>query len=160
MGECRDASSGSLISLIPPLNDLFNPEQSQSEDSPNTRTNVATSRYDLLYIYQSGVYAHELYIDSEHLSNSFFLTPLNYFDSDVSMESTNAILLSAPCKPGQPFRYTDYDVKPLNCIPPQVPPFEYTGLIAYNLDGTPALPASLTEMRNAAELYHRIEVAL
>lgn len=76
------------------------------------------------------------------------------------MESTNAILLTAPPKPGDPFKYDDYGVKPVNCVPPQVPPFDYPGLRALNLDGTPAPPASMTEMRNAAELYHRLEVEL
>ncbi|KAI0077065.1 amine oxidase catalytic domain-containing protein [Panus rudis PR-1116 ss-1] len=106
----------------------------QAEDSPNTRTNIATS--------------------------SFFLTPLNYFDADVSMESTNAILLSTPKVPGEPFGYNDYGVAPTNCIPGDVPPFEYSGLKAFSVDGKAAPPASLKDLRNEAELYHRIDVEL
>ena len=48
--------------------------QPQAEDAPNTRTNLAAS--------------------------SFFLTPLNYFDADVSMDSLNAIILTSPPAPG------------------------------------------------------------
>ncbi|KAI0091340.1 amine oxidase catalytic domain-containing protein [Irpex rosettiformis] len=106
----------------------------QAEDSPNTRTNTASS--------------------------SFFLTPLNYFDSDVSMDSTNAILLSNPVKPGDPYTYNDYGVKPVNCVPTAVPPFEYRGLTAFGLDGKMAPPASAEEMRKGAEMYHRIKLEL
>lgn len=106
----------------------------QAEDSPNTRTNVAAS--------------------------SFLLTPLNYFDSDISMDSTNAILLTPPQVPGDPFGYNDYGVKAVECIPDAVPPFEYKGLKAFGLDGKEAPPASIKQLRNEAELYHRIEVEL
>ncbi|OSD07848.1 amine oxidase catalytic domain-containing protein [Trametes coccinea BRFM310] len=106
----------------------------QAEDSPNTRTNLAAS--------------------------SFFLTPLNYFDEDVSMESINSILLSAPEKPGQPWTFDDYGVGPANCIPDAVPPFEYTGVQTYGLDGKPAPFTTAEEMRKSAELYHRIKLEL
>ncbi|KAK0499484.1 copper amine oxidase [Armillaria luteobubalina] len=63
-----------------------------SEDSPNTKTNVAAS--------------------------SFLLTPWNYFDSDPSMELSNAILLKIPEKKGESFGYDDYGVKQeYTCIP-------------------------------------------
>ncbi|OBZ78393.1 Amiloride-sensitive amine oxidase [copper-containing] [Grifola frondosa] len=91
----------------------------QAEDSPNTRTNLAAS--------------------------SFFLTPLNYFDADISMDSTNAILISAPTQPGRHG---------------PVPPFEYVGVQAFGLDGKPAPPTTAEEMRKAAELYHRIKIEL
>ena len=106
----------------------------QAEDSPNTRTNLAAS--------------------------SFFLTPLNYFDADVSMDSLNAVLLTAPAKPGEPWAFDDYGVAPAHCVPDAVPPFEYSGLAAFGLDGRPAPPASAEEMRKAAELYHRIKLEL
>jgi primary-amine oxidase len=48
----------------------------RSEDSPHTLTNLATS--------------------------SFLLSPFNYWDWDVSMESLNSIILNAP-EPGQPW---------------------------------------------------------
>ncbi|KAF8887255.1 amine oxidase catalytic domain-containing protein [Gymnopilus junonius] len=72
-----------------------------AEDSPNTKTNIATS--------------------------SFMLTPLNYFDSDISMELKNAILLRAPEKAGSPYSYDDYGVKQdFNCLPEPPSPFDYT----------------------------------
>ncbi|KAI0325802.1 amine oxidase catalytic domain-containing protein [Cubamyces sp. BRFM 1775] len=106
----------------------------QAEDSPNTRTNLAAS--------------------------SFFLTPLNYFDADVSMDSKNSILLSAPQKAGDPWSFDDYGVAPVNCIPDSVPPFEYVGVQTYGLDGKPAAPTTAEEMRKSAELYHRIKLEL
>lgn len=104
---------------------------------------------------------HEMEADRWHHSmNSFFLTPLNYFDSDVSMDSMNAILLTTPATPGEPFEYIDYGVEPVQCIPDDIPPFEYRGLKAFNLDGKEAQPATIKQLRNEAELYHRIDVEL
>ncbi|KAF9806666.1 hypothetical protein IEO21_08603 [Rhodonia placenta] len=106
----------------------------QAEDAPNTRTNLATS--------------------------SFFLTPLNYFDEDISMDALNAILLAPPERPGEAWTYEDYGVKAVHCVPPAVPPFEYVGVEAYGLDGRPAPPESADEMRKGAEMYHRIKLEL
>ncbi|EJF56720.1 amine oxidase catalytic domain-containing protein [Dichomitus squalens LYAD-421 SS1] len=106
----------------------------QAEDSPNTRTNLAAS--------------------------SFFLTPLNYFDYDVSIDSRNAILLSAPEKPGAPWAFDDYGVRQAHCVPPPVAPFEYRGVSAFGLDGAPAPAQTAEEMRKSAELFHRIKVEL
>ncbi|KAH9914348.1 amine oxidase catalytic domain-containing protein [Fomitopsis serialis] len=106
----------------------------QAEDSPNTRTNLAAS--------------------------SFFITPLNYFDFDVSMESSNAILLAPPKTPGDAWGYDDFGVKDANCVPGPVPPFEYRGVQAFSLDGKLAPPESADEMRKGAEMYHRIKLEL
>jgi len=106
----------------------------QAEDAPSTRTNTATS--------------------------SFFLSPLNYFDHDVSIESMNAILLNMPTEPGAPFTYNDYGVKPLQCVPPAVPPFAYEAMQIFDLEGKEVPAASIGELRKASELYHRIEVEL
>ncbi|OCH86254.1 amine oxidase catalytic domain-containing protein [Obba rivulosa] len=106
----------------------------QAEDSPNTRTNLAAS--------------------------SFFITPLNYFDSDISLDALNAVLLSPPGKPGDRWGFEDYGVSPGHCVPAPVPPFEYPGVQAFGLDGKPAVPASAEEMRKEAELYHRIKIEL
>ncbi|TFK81174.1 amine oxidase catalytic domain-containing protein [Polyporus arcularius HHB13444] len=106
----------------------------QAEDAPNTRTNLAAS--------------------------SFFLTPLNYFDYDVSMDSTNSILLTAPVKPGDPWTFDDYGVAPAHCVPDAVPPFEYVGVETFGLDGKHAPPTTSEEMRKGAELFHRIKVEL
>ena len=76
------------------------------------------------------------------------------------MDSLNAILLTPPDKPGQPYTYNDYDVKPTHCVPDPVPPFGYSGLTAYGLDGKEAPPATTEELRRQAELYHRIKLEL
>ncbi|KAF8999357.1 copper amine oxidase [Cyathus striatus] len=88
-----------------------------AEDSPNTKTNIATS--------------------------SFLLTPLNYFDSDISMESMNAIILRTrlPARAStaqgyavdvananQEYIYDDYGVpQDHTCLPVPPPPFGYGG---------------------------------
>ncbi|KAG1735034.1 amine oxidase catalytic domain-containing protein [Suillus lakei] len=105
-----------------------------SEDVPNTRANTATS--------------------------SFFLTPFNYFDYDVSIESANAILLQPPKKPGDPFSYNDYNVRPAHCVPQPPATFEYFPEQVYDLDGKPAPPSTVEEMRKASELYLRIKFEL
>ncbi|OJA18091.1 hypothetical protein AZE42_04164 [Rhizopogon vesiculosus] len=104
----------------------------QSEDAPNTRTNTAAS--------------------------SFFLTPVNYFDYDVSIESTNAVLLKNPEKPGDPFTYDDYGVRPVHCVPEPPSSFEYYPAKTFDVDGNPAPASSIEDMRKASELYHRIKL--
>jgi len=103
-----------------------------AEDSPNTKTNIATS--------------------------SFFLTPLNYFDYDISMDSTNAILLTAPQTPGDAFTFDDYGVKPIHCIPEAPPLFEYYGMKLHDQDGNVTRHMSVLEMRKMTEMYHRMQV--
>lgn len=76
------------------------------------------------------------------------------------MDSVNAILLTLPQELGAPFLYDDYGVKPAHCVPGEVPPFEYSGLEAFGLDGEAAPPASAEDMRKAAEMYHRIKLEL
>ncbi|KAF8426834.1 copper amine oxidase [Boletus edulis BED1] len=102
----------------------------ESEDAPNTQTNTATS--------------------------SFFITPLNYFDYDVSIDSTNAILLQAPSKEGEPFSVDDYGVRPVHCIPQAPPPFEYAPVHIFDRRGGEVAFESVEAMRGASELYHRI----
>lgn len=105
-----------------------------SEDSPNTKTNVAAS--------------------------SFLLSPWNYFDSDPSMELSNAILLKIPEKPGEPFGYDDYGVKQeYTCVPEVPSPFEYSFVDVFDADGQLQAP-SLEELRKNAEWHHRIKVEL
>ncbi|KAK0207087.1 copper amine oxidase [Desarmillaria ectypa] len=105
-----------------------------SEDSPNTKTNVAAS--------------------------SFMLTPWNYFDSDPSMESSNAILLKIPEKPGESFGYDDYGVKQeYTCVPQTPSPFEYSFVDVFDADGQLQVPG-LEELRKNAEWHHRIKVEL
>ncbi|EEB99776.1 hypothetical protein MPER_00460 [Moniliophthora perniciosa FA553] len=107
----------------------------QAEDSPNTKTNVATS--------------------------SFVLTPLNYFDYDVTMESSNAILLSMPEVPGKAYPFDDYGVKQdFTCVPEPPKPFEYQPVQAFDVQGKRQGPKDAEELRKVAEMYHRIKVEL
>jgi len=105
----------------------------QAEDVPNTRTVTAAS--------------------------SFFLTPLNYFDSDISMESTNAILVQPAEKEGGSYQYEDFGVKPAYCMPAPVAPFSYKGGIDYDLNGREA-QKTLEEKRKGYELSHRIKLEM
>lgn len=86
---------------------------------------------------------------------------MNYFDADISMESTNAILLNLPEKPGDPYTYNDYGVKQdFTCVPPSPPPFKYSSIKTYDSHGKLEPPTSIENMRKVAELYHRIKVEL
>ena len=90
---------------------------------------------------------------------SFFLTPLNYFDYDVSIDSSNAILLHPPEEVGGIFTFDDYGVTPKNCIPNPVPEFEYSGMKTFGTDGNVRF-VSVDEMRREAEVPFRIKVEL
>ncbi|KAF7984670.1 hypothetical protein HWV62_12936 [Athelia sp. TMB] len=105
-----------------------------AEDAPNTRTNTATS--------------------------SFYLTPLNYFDHDISIDSTNAILLSVPKNPGDPFTFDDYGVRPAVCVPEAPAPFEYSTPTLHDRTGNVKPPSNMEETRRLAEMYHRIPMEL
>ncbi|ORY26996.1 amine oxidase catalytic domain-containing protein [Naematelia encephala] len=96
----------------------------RAEDSPQTLTNVATS--------------------------SVLLTPFNFNDYDVSMESMNAILLNAP-KPGQVWDVDENGVKVPFCVPKKLKEFTYTGLLSFDEDGSPASPADVLEQRKIGE---------
>ena len=93
---------------------------------------------------------------------SFFITPQNYFDFDVSIESSNAILLSPPQALGQPWRYYDNGVKDADCVPDRLPQFEYKGVKAIALEGELVNPPeeSPDMWRKEAEMYHRIQLEL
>ncbi|KAF6751013.1 amine oxidase catalytic domain-containing protein [Ephemerocybe angulata] len=71
-----------------------------SEDSPNTKTNTASS--------------------------SFMLTPLNYFDSDPSMESMNAITLDLDPDSPEEYLFDDNGVQQHHhCMPEAPSVFKY-----------------------------------
>ncbi|KAI5825435.1 amine oxidase catalytic domain-containing protein [Schizophyllum commune Tattone D] len=107
----------------------------QAEDSPNTKTNVATT--------------------------GFILTPLNYFDSDISMDMSNAIVLTAPANPGDPFTFDNYGVDlGYTCVPAAPAPFEYKLGTTYDWEGRAVPYDSIEEFRKDAEGYHRIKVEL
>ncbi|EMD39459.1 hypothetical protein CERSUDRAFT_91968 [Gelatoporia subvermispora B] len=104
----------------------------QAEDSPNTRTNLA----------------------------AFFITPLNYFDADMSMDALNAVLLSPPDNPGGPWGVDEYGVNMGHCVPAAIPPLEYSGVLGFDVDGKPAAAATSEQLRREAEMYHRIKIEL
>ncbi|KZO98363.1 amine oxidase catalytic domain-containing protein [Calocera viscosa TUFC12733] len=106
----------------------------QAEDVPNTRTITATS--------------------------SFFLTPLNFFDFDVSIDSTNAVLVNIPTEAGGEYTFDDYGVKSEFCLPPPVAPLTYTDGVEYGLDGKKMGPRTHEELRKNSELYHRIKMEI
>ncbi|KAF4575382.1 hypothetical protein EYR36_006741 [Pleurotus pulmonarius] len=107
----------------------------QAEDAPNTRTTTATT--------------------------SFFIAPLNYFDSDVSLDSLNAVLLTPPSAPGEPYLHDDYGVdQGTMCIPDPPSPFTYTDVHAYDMDGRKVFGADLKKLQTMAYAPHRIMVEL
>jgi primary-amine oxidase len=106
------------------------------------------------------VHIERVLLDTDVISNSFFLTPLNYFDYDISIDSTNAILLTAPETPGDAYKYDDYGVKPVHCVPEAPPLFEYEGMEIHDRDGYPAPPMGVEDIRKMTQMYHRILVEL
>ena len=90
---------------------------------------------------------------------SFFLTPLNYFDYDVSIDSSNAILLHTPKEIGGLFTFEDYGVTPKHCLPNPVHEFEYSGTKIFGADGN-IRSVSMDELRRESEMPFRIRVEL
>lgn len=45
-------------------------------------------------------------------------------------------------------------------MPAPLPPFRYEGMKAFDLDGKPAPPATVEQLRKDAEQFHRIQVEL
>ncbi|KAG9218584.1 hypothetical protein CCMSSC00406_0001302 [Pleurotus cornucopiae] len=107
----------------------------QAEDAPNTRTTTATT--------------------------SFFIAPLNYFDSDVSLDSLNAVLLTPPSAPGEPYLHDNYGVdQGTTCIPDPPSPFTYTDVHAYDMDGRRVFGTDLKKLQTMAYAPHRIMAEL
>ncbi|TCD63339.1 hypothetical protein EIP91_005658 [Steccherinum ochraceum] len=87
--------------------------------------------------------------------------PANYFDSDISMESTNAIVITASEKPGHAFEWDEYGVEQANCIPPRVPPFEFEDMNIVDLDGRESLaPKSVEQLKNSENVFRYLKVEL
>ena len=64
------------------------------------------------------------------------LTPVNYFDYDVSMESRNAILIHELKEQGGVREFDDYGVKEnFHCLPDAPPDFEYSEIGVVGEDG-------------------------
>lgn len=86
---------------------------------------------------------------------SFLLTPLNYFDYDVSVELQNAVIMHPPEIPGDPFTFDDYGVKQdFTCVPERPAPFEYT---YGSTDGSPEFRET-EDVRRAKEMYMRVRI--
>lgn len=64
------------------------------------------------------------------------LTPYNYNDYDVSMESQNSVVLN-PSLPGQPWIATGH-IEEKQCRPPPAEAFRYDGLMELHLEGEEA----------------------
>ncbi|CAK5268221.1 unnamed protein product [Mycena citricolor] len=101
----------------------------RAEDSPMTLTNLATS--------------------------SVLLSPFNFNDWEVSIESMNAIVYNVP-EPGQQWSADEYGVEIEYCLPPPVAQNSYPGLHLFEEDGSPAKPERVHAMRQRAESYHAI----
>ncbi|KAJ6512626.1 amine oxidase catalytic domain-containing protein, partial [Mycena sanguinolenta] len=101
----------------------------RAEDSPMTLTNIATS--------------------------SVMLTPFNFNDWDLAMESMNAIVIDVP-EPGQAWSGNEHGVEIEYCLPPRVRKFNYNGLSTFEEDGTPGKAQRVSQMRRQAEGYHAI----
>ncbi|KAH8827357.1 copper amine oxidase [Flagelloscypha sp. PMI_526] len=107
----------------------------QAEDSPNTKTNVATS--------------------------SFLLTPLNYFDSDISMDSLNAIVLEAPAN-GDMREFWGFDDNSVEqdsvCMPSRPSPFQWKMPDTFDLDGNKRVHGTVEDARKKSGLIQRIKL--
>ncbi|KAI5475104.1 hypothetical protein MNV49_001929 [Pseudohyphozyma bogoriensis] len=89
----------------------------RAEDSPNTLTNLATSY--------------------------FLLVPFNYFDYDVSLESLNSVVLNQADG-----KWTaSGHIAPEYCIPPKLAKLNYTGMMGWKEDGTPAAPDEVQDFQ-------------
>ena len=72
---------------------------------------------------------------SLNLSTGFMLTPVNYFDYDITMESRDAILIH-PLQERDVFEFDDKGVKQnFHCLPDASPDFEYTEVGVAGVDG-------------------------
>ena len=86
------------------------------------------------------------------------LTPVNYFDYDVSLESRNAILLH-PLKgqAGGVYEFDDNGVKEnFHCLPDAPPDFEYSDIAVVDLDGFVDVEGS-AEMRKGQDMFIRLK---
>ena len=83
------------------------------------------------------------------------LTPVNYFDYDITMESRNAILIH-PQERGV-FEFDNYGVKQnFHCLPDAPPDFEYTEMGVVGVDGFVDAERS-AEIRRAQEMFFRLK---
>jgi primary-amine oxidase len=81
------------------------------------------------------------------------LTPVNYFDYDISMESKNAILIH-PLQERGVFEFDDNGVK--QCLPDAPPDFEYTEMGVVGVDGFVDAERS-ADIRREQEMFYRLK---
>jgi hypothetical protein len=88
---------------------------------------------------------------------SFILTPVNYFDYDVSLESRNAILVHPVEGQAGVYEFDNNGVKEnLHCLPDAPPDFEYSDVGVVDLDGF--VDAERTaEVRRAQDMFIRLK---
>ena len=92
-----------------------------------------------------------------NLSPSFMLTPANYFDYDVSLETRNAILLHPLKGHAGAYQVDDNGVKEnFHCFPDPPPDFEYSDISVVDLDGFVDAERS-AEMRKAQNMLIRLK---
>ncbi|KAF9535149.1 copper amine oxidase [Crepidotus variabilis] len=102
-----------------------------AEDSPMTKTNLATS--------------------------SFVLSPINYFDYDISMDLKNAILLQEPRIRGDAFDFDNYGVQQdFTCLPDPPSPFEYREASLVLSDGS-FIAVNKSQLRAFSEMFLRVK---
>ncbi|CAA7259438.1 unnamed protein product [Cyclocybe aegerita] len=103
---------------------------------------------------------HHLHLLSILVPNrSFVLTPLNYFDYDISMELKNAVLLHNPERQGDAYSFDDYGVKQdLTCLPEPPSPFEYLDARIVGPDGNLRDFERGADLRRASEMFLRVRV--
>lgn len=81
--------------------------------------------------------------------SSFTIAPHNYFDSDPSLDSLNAIIINQSGDPKNPLIYEDYGVdQSMTCIPEKPKPFEYTNPQEYDAESKAELRRSFFEKRS------------
>jgi primary-amine oxidase len=88
------------------------------------------------------------------------LTPVNYFDYDITMESKNAILIHPPSQERRGvFEFDDNGVKQnFHCLPDAPPDFEYTEIGLVGVDGGFVdAERSADEIRRAQEMFVRLK---
>lgn len=83
---------------------------------------------------------------------SFTLSPLNFHDRDISMDSLNAVLLTRDEKSGK-WDVDEYGVLAKHCAPPPLAPLEYGTDRLFDLQGRPVKSAPNEWLRENAFPY-------
>lgn len=85
------------------------------------------------------------------------LSPVNYFDYDVTMESKNAILLYSPKEQGGAYGFDDNGVKEnFHCLPEAPPAFEYSEMAIMGVDGFVDVDRS-AEIRQVQQMFVKLK---